>query len=194
MNLRSIPGFRSGKKWKMALASIGYFFVFLIIVGAIFGSSETTTGNSQPSTQTAEETVYALGEPVVVDTATFTAHRALAVGALGSGQLSKQPDGVYVVIEMEIENTGQRSIYLSTGDFNLHDEQGRTYNMNSEASVYLNIMGLDSFIFKELGPGLTTRGYIAFDVPPEDKGLVLQVRNSIFSGGKIIRIGDVAEL
>lgn len=37
--IRKIPGFRSGKKWKMILASIGYFFIFIIILGALFGES-----------------------------------------------------------------------------------------------------------------------------------------------------------
>jgi len=37
--IRKIPGFRSGKKWKMILASICYFFIFIIILGALFGGS-----------------------------------------------------------------------------------------------------------------------------------------------------------
>jgi hypothetical protein len=41
-----IPGFRSGKLWKMALATIAYFFIGMMILGAIFG------GNNNSNTET----------------------------------------------------------------------------------------------------------------------------------------------
>ncbi|VVB85121.1 zinc-ribbon domain protein [uncultured archaeon] len=33
-----IPGFRSGKKWKMAIAIFGYFWIFLILLALVFPS------------------------------------------------------------------------------------------------------------------------------------------------------------
>ena len=38
-----IPGFRSGKKWKMAIAIFGYFWIFIILLAIISPSPESTT-------------------------------------------------------------------------------------------------------------------------------------------------------
>lgn len=45
-----IPGFRSGKTWKMAIAIFGYFWIGLIVVAMFSGSSNTEikTSTSQP--------------------------------------------------------------------------------------------------------------------------------------------------
>lgn len=48
--IRKIPGFRSGKKWKMILASIGYFFIFMIILSYLAYLSEDSD-NSQTSSK-----------------------------------------------------------------------------------------------------------------------------------------------
>jgi len=48
--IRKIPGFRSGKKWEMILASIGYFFIFMIILSYLAHLSEDSD-NSQTSSK-----------------------------------------------------------------------------------------------------------------------------------------------
>jgi len=45
-----IPGFRSGKKWKMAIAIFGYFWILLILLSVIFPAPTTTTQNPQSLT------------------------------------------------------------------------------------------------------------------------------------------------
>lgn len=41
-----IPGFRSRKLWKMALATIAYFFIGMTILGAIFGGNNNSNSPS----------------------------------------------------------------------------------------------------------------------------------------------------
>lgn len=45
-----VPGFRSGKKWKMGIAIFGYFWIGLIVLAMVFGSSNTErkTSTTQP--------------------------------------------------------------------------------------------------------------------------------------------------
>ena len=54
---QKIPGFRSGKRWKMSLAVLGYIFIILIAVIAVIASSYSD--NSPVST-----TLKPAGEPV----------------------------------------------------------------------------------------------------------------------------------
>ncbi len=44
--IRKIPGFRSGKPWKMVLASIGYFFLIIIIIALLVPSKQSSTGGT----------------------------------------------------------------------------------------------------------------------------------------------------
>ena len=46
--IRRIPGFRSGKWWKMLLAIIGYGFILLIILALLSGQSELTGSTVSP--------------------------------------------------------------------------------------------------------------------------------------------------
>ncbi len=54
---QKIPGFRSGKRWKMGLAVLGYIFIILIAASAVIASSYSN--NSPVST-----TIKPAGEPV----------------------------------------------------------------------------------------------------------------------------------
>lgn len=55
-----IPGFRSGKKWKMVIASIGYFLILMIILGAMTGP-----GPSQTSTNPVPEQKISTPVPTI---------------------------------------------------------------------------------------------------------------------------------
>ena len=51
-----IPGFRSGKKWKKVIASIGYVFIVLAIIGSF--------GNNNDNKSTPIEKKVAASSPV----------------------------------------------------------------------------------------------------------------------------------
>lgn len=48
-----IPGFRSGKTWKKIVASIGYLFIILIVIGILRGGSNSTSQTSSPASSSA---------------------------------------------------------------------------------------------------------------------------------------------
>jgi len=56
--IRRIPGFRSGKWWKMILASISYFFIFIIIIGALFGPTSDIQSSTH-QTQSPQDQIIA---------------------------------------------------------------------------------------------------------------------------------------
>lgn len=50
-------------------------------------------------------------------------------------------------------------------------------------------------MFKELGAGLETSGEVVFDIPEDDKGLVLEISGEgSFSDKRYVNIVDVSEL
>ncbi len=58
--ISKIPGFRSGKWWKKIIASIGYFFILLIIIGALLpgqknGDNEVADVHSSRKSETSLE-------------------------------------------------------------------------------------------------------------------------------------------
>ena len=65
-----IPGFRSGKKWKMAIAIFGYFWIFIILLAMISGSPDKTP--SQPSTQAITKTTVNIPVSTITPIATPT--------------------------------------------------------------------------------------------------------------------------
>ena len=66
--MSKIPGFRSNTKWKKVVASIGYIFIALFVIGAVFGNN----GNSTP-TSTASATPPAPQAKTSTPKATTTA-------------------------------------------------------------------------------------------------------------------------
>jgi len=62
-----IPGFRSGKKWKMLLASIGYLFIFsFILIVALVPPPETTQTQSPTPTHTPAPTTTPTESIIVI--------------------------------------------------------------------------------------------------------------------------------
>lgn len=60
-----IPGFRSGKKWKMAIAIFGYFWIFMFILAIVFGGSSDVSNTSSKSDTDPEQA------PRPTDTVTY---------------------------------------------------------------------------------------------------------------------------
>ncbi len=50
---RKIPGYRTGTKWKMVVASLLYFFIFCGVMGALFGEEAPEQAENSPAIETA---------------------------------------------------------------------------------------------------------------------------------------------
>lgn len=62
-----IPGFRSGKKWKMVIATFGYFMMFLIILGLVLPSPQSPVDSDGDGWSDAQEKLMGT-DPKNVDT------------------------------------------------------------------------------------------------------------------------------
>lgn len=152
------------------------------------------SNTGKPTTIQSCEYKYGIGDAVTIGNLQYNVTDAFTSPLVGSGLWAEFPKGSYVVIIVEIENVGKESEFISSGVFSLTDSQDRKYDVDS-ASFYLSYMGFNVILFDNLGPGLTTRGSILFDVPKDDTGLRLKITGGWLSSTKeYIEIGDVADL
>ena len=87
---------------------------------------------------------------------------------------SIQAKGIYKVLYLAFTNMSKDAIPLKSKSFILLDEQGNEYSYSIEAQTIMDMGQSEAFLLKKLKAGLTTGGYIVFDVPTTVKNLVLR--------------------
>jgi hypothetical protein len=106
---------------------------------------------------------------------------------VGDNEMSQaKAQGVFKVVKLSVTNNQKDAITLDSNSFKLVDSQGREFTASTEAQTALEMSGSDknSFFLKQLNPGLSAEGEIAFDVPKDAKGFVLKARGG-FTGDEI---------
>lgn len=132
-----------------------------------------------------------VGDVLEIEDMKYSIEEVFTSDVLGN-YLYQEADGIYVIVKLSIENAGKNSVYVNYEDFKIVDNQGRIYDVDMMGNVYLETMGFSALpSYKKIGPGLTTNGYIVFDVPENDKGLSLAVKEPYT---RFIMIGDISDL
>jgi ABC-type oligopeptide transport system substrate-binding subunit len=192
-----------GKKLKIILG----IFAVLILLSAIapfFTSSGYRSYETEPTGQTiskeTEQPQKSLPSEtpsqssVTINNIDYRVTEVIALPMVG-GMYYKEADGIFVIITLEIKNNAKDAFYLTSNDFKLKDYKGRTYSVDSSSIVYLKTMYYDPLIYKKLGPDLLTEGSIVFDVPEDDRELILEIEGrGIIPETKTVVIGDVSNL
>lgn len=144
------------------------------------GASFTSSSSSTPkSTETTTQTTYSKGDKVIVGDIAYTLNSAGTVTSVGNSYFSEEADGIFIIVDITIENIGDKSIDISSNYINVVDSQGRTFESDAAANMYLE----DNLIFKQLQPGLPTSGKVVFDVPVGES-FMLEVTDSLWGSNK----------
>lgn len=164
-----IPGFRSGKTWKMAIAIFGYFGIFLILLALI---SPTPAPKISPPQATVQETIAKLPTltPTPVDTSpapiiTAKSNEQITIRYSGKttnsiGQYSQaSPGKTFLIVTMTIENKGYQSLNTNPNYFNIVIDKIK-YSYTAE--TYQLPDKLDTI---DILDGGTITGSIAFSIP-----------------------------
>ena len=64
--------------------------------------------------------------------------------------------------------------------------------MNTDSTVDIDLSGANgqgSTWLNDINPGNTVRGRIAFDMPTGDKAVQIELHDSMFSNGVIVKLG-----
>ena len=180
---------------KVTKIVLGIIALFLIMT--MLGSSDDNTSNQSPATTTNQatsdqktestSTVYKMGDRVVVGDMAYTVTNFREAGLVGDQYANAKPNGIYVIVDMTIENLGKESTTISSSYAKIIDSQERTSESDPTAWVYLQ----DNILLKQIQPGLPVRGQEIFDVP-EGITCNLQVTDSAWGGNTaLISLGTV---
>lgn len=141
------------------------------------GESESSGSDGSESESTGEEqqsVTHEIGESFTVgdgaQSIQYTVNDYSTIeDYIGSGpDLGSTPDGIFLVVNLDMENVGDESIDITTNFLKLVDQEDRTFDADTEAGIYA---GQDSRIsaepisFDQLQPGLSVTRSVVFDIP-----------------------------
>lgn len=131
-----------------------------------------------------------MGEPAPDGQFTFTVTK-FECGAkrVGSNQyLTKEAQGRYCFLHVNVKNHGDRPQTLFADNQYLRDSEDKKYSADQEATFYYSDDNRRVFA-EEINPGNDVSGVIVFDVTPSVTPIKAELHDSAFSGGVLIRIG-----
>jgi len=162
----------------------GLLFLGLCIVG-LTDSTTSSRSDSTPSTSTSttstpptEARHQKLGEDVF---AGYWAYRGISAHwqkSIGSEYTAQYPDAKFLVVDLAIRNNDKTASTLPP--VKLVDGEGREYDESSKGIFLEKSFGL----LKSVNPGVTSRGYVIFDVPTGS--YALKVSGGYTSGASAI--------
>lgn len=82
----------------------------------------------------------------------------------------EEPDGIFIVVELEIENKTDESFDISTGNFAIETENDNTFDPSTDVVVAFDTderFDTESILFEQINPNLPTEGAVIFDIPPD---------------------------
>ena len=156
-----IPGFRSGKTWKMAIATFVYvMFILALISGSPNNSStEKEASINTPQISTPISTKIPTPIPTIKSdekiTIKFSSKMTKSIGQYSQAS----PGKTFLIVTMTIENKGYESINTNPNYFNVvvdkikYDYTSETYQLPDKLDI-IDILN-----------GGTITGSIAFSVP-----------------------------
>jgi hypothetical protein len=179
-----------GTALKWGCGGLAAIVVVLIIAAAMAGGGkkeDNASGGLAPQAGGAvrgEPPAVNIGEPLRLDkdgwVVTVTSVRtAPTVQGLFE---TKHALGVYLIIEMTLENTGTEAHALGGDRFTLVDSRGRRFPYYREGTIGNGQKELGA----KINPGLSGPAVIVFDVPPDATGLYLETLR-----GARVNLGDV---
>lgn len=167
-----------------------------MFAGSFFFVSSSLKGTTLMQPISAGYTVQ-IGERAVVDNLAYVVNSAVKMDSIKSENaslvslLSSSPsdevtaEGVFIVINLTIENIGNESKNLYISRLNIVDSLGRKFSSLGKAeSAY----GGKIDFGKQLQPGLPVHGTKVFDIPKNSTGLKLEVGSSSLFSSKAVDI------
>lgn len=149
---------------------------------------------SQPSGDSQDtEPSYTIGDTVSAGSLSFRADRSGRTDVIGGQFSSTEASGEFIIVAVTVRNDGNDPVMITSNNFEVRDPQGRTFDVSTEASIDLDVQGVDTFTFEELNPGLQKSGALAFDVPADAENLELIVSEGAFGASEEIDIGSVSD-
>ncbi|GAA2104739.1 MULTISPECIES: DUF4352 domain-containing protein [Brevibacterium] len=146
------------------------------------GADDAAAEEAAEEPEAAEEepaAEYGLGDTVVSGDWEVTVNAVEeGVAEVGNEYLGASAQGQFVVVDLSVKNAGSTPEYFFEDNITLSDENGNSYNSDSEAGIYADE---DALFLEEINPGNTADGVLVFDVPEDVSPSQLEFQGGIFS-------------
>lgn len=193
---------KQGHGLRNTLIIVGVIIVLGIIGSALGGDKDKTTTAAQSPAPAASASTSSAKEskaPASPEAKSSAKHPGIGtavrdgkfeftvikvkpgVTKIGNQYMGKTAQGQFILVTLKVENIGDQSQLFAGSNQKLYDTQGRKFDADNEAAIYLGDQG-KSWL-NEINPGNTVTGVVVFDVP---KGIALakiELHDSMFSGG-----------
>jgi hypothetical protein len=164
------------RPWQYVVMAVGLLLLMRMCTAFIGGPATTPTPAPNSSTQPAELR-HRPGQDVFVGYWAYRCVSARWQNSIGSEYAAQHPDARFLVVDLAIRNNDRTASTLPP--VKLVDREGREYDESSKGIFMDGSFGM----LKSLNPGVSSRGYVVFDVPPLSEGYVLKVSGGFGSGG-----------
>jgi len=163
-------------------------------------SGEETTATETESDE--DENQHDIGESFEVGSGEksieYIVEEATLARAIGTSSFNVEADGLFLIVILEMENTGNESIDITSRHLRLVDSQGREFDADTEASSYINQdsrFDAEGILFEQLQPGLAQTRAVPFDVATQESYALKVDPAGIFSGSEAhyVALGNVPE-
>ena len=138
------------------------------------GDNEGQGGDNEEQNNDLESRTHDIGESFTVGDGNrsieYTVTNMVGAETLGNEFSNEEPDGIFVVVEMEITNRTDESVNISTGNYAIVTENDNTFDPADDVTVAYETderFDTESILFEQIDPNLPTDGAIIFDIPPE---------------------------
>lgn len=187
------PPKKKGSIIKKLIFGIVGIFVILALIGSCMGdpkSKDTSGGQGAKQAEKAPEYNYTCDvEGIGKVKGVMSSNVGVAIAeiqempTIDAGYTNARAQGVFKVIYIVASNFQKDAVTLDANSYKLIDSAGREYTHSVEGDTQLEMSNRKTLFFKEINPGITTGGYISYDVPKNADIVKLQFRGG-FSGKK----------
>lgn len=170
-----------------------FIIIGVSILSSFFGNNENNNSkalNSEIQTEKQQQITakqpevktYSVGDEIQAGdfkwkiTKYFTA-KEIGQDVAGSF-FGEKSDGIFIILDVEVENNGKSAKFLMNSFVKLIDEQGREFSPNSAAAFYIEPKG-SSLVFEQINPGIKKKGKIIYDVPEDLKVANIRISSSL---------------
>ena len=137
--------------------------------GEIEGAGIETNQQEKES----ETEIYSFGDKVTIGNFAYIFHSyetETEIRSKYSGDVQEKSDGIFLILDLTVENIGKKSEDFSPNLIKIIDERGREFEHDFNAEIWMD----DEYdiSYEQIQPGLSKRGKIIFDVPENLKGFI----------------------
>lgn len=177
------------------------FIIPIVLVVLIVIATATSSGDTGPTagggdgedesggSAASQAEPVAVGETVSLEGTSYTVESVETTDTVGDEFFEEAAGGVYVVVELTIENTRNETRTFSDTAATLVGSNDKSYSTDSDGTIAASTDG-GSLIFEDMQPDVAKTGLLVFDVPEEAAaGAMLEVADLFGRGEAYIDLG-----